>query len=381
MHRMLGKGVPSTSGNGSLTLASAPSNAATPSCPVKLEGKLNSQRVIYHYHKTGTHMFSTSKQTMEPVLDGALTDARVLPLPSEPPGSATAAQNSLCRSRMKAVWSWTGNPYGCFAAKHCRQALPKRRTVQLVRDPFAQIASSYLYHRGSTEEPWTSWPLDEDLQKRRSSRGWLILFWSVKAVFEPSASLAWLGRPPLHQEVLSQVILRERRAAKRFSASSPPLPHTPGETYADYLVRVPVKEGLFAEAQRMARFDFVLMQYDAHNAGNAIQVCVEALGDVRRTVCLAAWARMLKHQQYPEVLESRLLNALVNATCPSAGGQLAAGHVKVSRASKRADGLDARALRRLVMELDVERFRGELSNHARLHNCSNTSAEIVTAQV
>ena len=338
-------------------------------CPVSLGGKPVSYRLIYTYHKTGTHLFSTSKKTINPILDAALNDASVLPLPSAAAGSELAAQAAICKARTLASWSWSGNPYGCFAARHCRQALPKRRSVQLVRDPFAQIASSYLYHRGTAEEPWTVWPLDEDPGKRRDARGWMMLYWSVRIVFHPT-DVAWIARPPLSMEVLTQVFLNEWRNVERYSASALPWPYLTGETYSQYLKRVPPKEGLFAEAQRMARYDFVLMRHDMRTAGNAIQVCVEALGDSRRAVCRGAWGRMLTHQGYPPPLEARLFEALVNATCPSESGQLAAGHVRVSRASQKADGLDAGALRRLVHQLDAERFRGEIVQLARLWNCS-----------
>ena len=346
-------------------------------------------RAIITYHKTGTHAVHAFGRAAAPVFEEHL-DAQLLSMVNESSmGHALSEGQALtCRQQLLRSWWWSADPRLLYyqAAEcrapdnHCPEGWahhPLRsithRMVQMVRDPFAQVVSSYLYHR-TAAEPWLKWPLDRTPahgMEGMGAFGWQQLFMTGMVAF--NANLTRMHRSA---DVTIKILrLANSDDAQRMDPSKVPLtPYQPRESYSGYLLRVPPREGLFVEALRLGRFDLPLMRYEAAMVDHRpMTLCLDDLSG-SRTACQGAWARIIDHLNYPPQLGRALLGVAVNATCRTRDGGPSASQAQLATADQvAADGgqPSVRELRELLIDVDAGELDGALRRHQRLFNCTS----------
>lgn len=380
--------------------AAVATSAQREPCPLWTVFQPLNTRAIITYHKTGTHAKALFVKAAAPVFKEYVDSALHSILKSRSKTSDLSDRQMLtCQHDLFRAWLWTGDQRALtIEAVRCRAygqscALIRRTKhllVQLVREPFAQIVSSYLYHRGDTggatgvnvAEPWLAWPIDGGTKctgkkdtsppclqslAGRSSAGWWLLFKSARVAFNASHTREYRPTDPTAQMLY---LATGYQQVQHIKSAKPPMSYEPQEAYQDYLRRVPPREGLLVEALRVGRLDLPLMRYEAAMVDHQLTtVCLEELSR-GRAACRGAWARIIAHLDYPAQLGRDLLGVAVNATCRTPDGGPAASLAGVTTAQMVADGLSAHELREVLVDLDATQLDGALLRHHRLFNCT-----------
>jgi len=320
-------------------------NSGQPECDRKL--------LIWAHHKTGTVMGRSAVRALNTALDELCTNASWSQVGFECEPRSEDRLRKMIRPQQGNVDNVRTGGDLCV--------------LHLTRNPLEVIVSGYLYHQRA-DEKWVTKPMDQ---------------LSPQAILkEPQWTRLFLkGVAAVHRAAVGSAALDNSTATFPFPLGALAAP-LPSESYEEYLLRIPARQGVLAEfvAANETRLPFQLAMHrvlaspqntvggqssssnnirgkgygntSLHNkaaaaaaAACSAQACLPAFGGSSdgadgEAECERTWQRTLREVGYPHAWLPALASAAGAASCPSSplAARKAKGHSSAASAGPRTGG-------------------------------------------